>query len=163
MLREAGTRSRSTCCWRSACQVRRQMSSSHSQFPRADPAQDFFGLGFDPISDPVAYPHLDPTELEEVALFGERCTIAENDPLVSAGGLSVQQLSNFFRNGASRRHFHRPTRGVRSLRCGTLHGLHRSFHTPTFDHLGRSRNPCRGGATFAETASEFVHQKTTIG
>jgi thioredoxin reductase (NADPH) len=61
------------------------MSSSHSQFPRSDQAQDFFGLGFDPLSDPVAYPHLNPTELEEVAPFGERCAIAENDPLVSAG------------------------------------------------------------------------------
>jgi thioredoxin reductase (NADPH) len=61
------------------------MSSSHSKFPREDQAQDFFGLGFDPLSDPVAYPHLNPTELEEVAPFGERCTIAENDPLVSAG------------------------------------------------------------------------------
>jgi thioredoxin reductase (NADPH) len=61
------------------------MSSSHSQFPRPDQAQDFFGLGFDPLSDPVAYPHLNPTELEEVAPFGERCAIAENDPLVSAG------------------------------------------------------------------------------
>jgi len=61
------------------------MSSSHSQFPRADQAQDFFGLGFDPLSDPVAYPHLNPTELEEVAPFGERCTVAEGDPLISAG------------------------------------------------------------------------------
>lgn len=61
------------------------MSSSHSQFPGADQSQDFFGLGFDPLSDPVAYPHLNPTELEEVAHFGERCTIAANDPLVSAG------------------------------------------------------------------------------
>jgi thioredoxin reductase (NADPH) len=61
------------------------MSSSHSQFPRSDQAQDFFGLGFDPLSDAVAYPHLNPTELEEVAPFGERCAIAENDPLVSAG------------------------------------------------------------------------------
>lgn len=61
------------------------MSSSHSQFPRAGQGQDFFGLGFDPILDPVAYPHLNPTELEEVAPFGEPCTIAENDPLVSAG------------------------------------------------------------------------------
>jgi len=61
------------------------MSSSHSQFPGADQAQDFFGLGFDPLSDPVAYSHLSPTELEEVAPFGERCAMAENDPLVSAG------------------------------------------------------------------------------
>jgi len=61
------------------------MSSSHSPFPQSDQAQDFFGLRFDPLSDPVAYPRLNPTELEEVAPFGERCTIAENDPLVSAG------------------------------------------------------------------------------
>jgi thioredoxin reductase (NADPH) len=61
------------------------MSSSHSQVPRQEQAQDFFGLGFDPLSDSVAYPHLNPTELGEIASFGERCTIAENDPLVSAG------------------------------------------------------------------------------
>jgi thioredoxin reductase (NADPH) len=61
------------------------MPSSHSQFPEADESEDFFGLGFDPLSDPVAYPHLSATELEEVVPFGERCTIAENDPLVSAG------------------------------------------------------------------------------
>jgi thioredoxin reductase (NADPH) len=61
------------------------MSSSHSQLPGAQQSQDFFGLGFDPISDPVAYPHLNPSELEEVAPFGETCVIAENDPLVSAG------------------------------------------------------------------------------
>ena len=61
------------------------MSSSHSQFRRAGQAQDFFGLAFDPLSDPVAYPHLNPIELEEVVPFGERCTIAENEPLVAAG------------------------------------------------------------------------------
>jgi thioredoxin reductase (NADPH) len=61
------------------------MSSSHPQFPGSDQSQDFFGLGFDPLSDPVAYPHLNATELEEVAPFGELCAIAENDPLVSAG------------------------------------------------------------------------------
>src|SRR5271157_997784 len=61
------------------------MSSSHSQFSGAQQLQDFFGFGFAPLSDPVAYPHLHPAELEEVAVFGERCTIAENDPLVSAG------------------------------------------------------------------------------
>jgi thioredoxin reductase (NADPH) len=61
------------------------MSSFHPQVPGADQSQDFFGLGFDPLSDPVAYPHLNATELEEVAPFGERCAIAENDPLVSAG------------------------------------------------------------------------------
>src|SRR5580692_3220367 len=61
------------------------MSSSHSQFPGAQQLQDFFGLGFDPLSDSVAYPHLNPTELEEVAPFGDRCTIAENDALVCEG------------------------------------------------------------------------------
>src|SRR5690242_444927 len=61
------------------------MSSSHSQLPGAQQSQDFFGLGFDPISDPVAYPHLNPSELGEVAPFGETCVIAENDPLVTAG------------------------------------------------------------------------------
>jgi thioredoxin reductase (NADPH) len=61
------------------------MSSSHAQFPEADHSQDFFGLGFDPLSDTVAYPHLDANELVEVAPFGERCAIAENDSLVSAG------------------------------------------------------------------------------
>ena len=61
------------------------MSSSHSQLPGEQQVQDFFGLGFDPMSDPVAYPHLNPSELEEVAPFGEHCTIAKNDPLVSAG------------------------------------------------------------------------------
>jgi thioredoxin reductase (NADPH) len=61
------------------------MSSSHSQFLPEDQSEDFFGLGFNPLSDPVAYPHLNATELAEVELFGERCAIAENDPLVSAG------------------------------------------------------------------------------
>jgi thioredoxin reductase (NADPH) len=61
------------------------MSSSHSQFPGADQSQAFLGLGFDPLLDLVAFPHLSETELAEVAPFGERCTFAENDPLVSAG------------------------------------------------------------------------------
>jgi thioredoxin reductase (NADPH) len=61
------------------------MSSSHSQFTGADQPEDFFGLGFDPLSDTVAFPCLNPSELVEVAPFGERCAIAENDPLVSAG------------------------------------------------------------------------------
>ena len=61
------------------------MSSSHSQFLPEDQSEDFFGLGFNPLSDPVAYPHLNATELAEVELFGERCAIAENNPLVSAG------------------------------------------------------------------------------
>jgi hypothetical protein len=61
------------------------MSSSHSQSPGEDQSQDFFGLGFDPLSDPVAYPRLNATELAEVLPFGELCALAENDPLVSAG------------------------------------------------------------------------------
>jgi thioredoxin reductase (NADPH) len=61
------------------------MSSSHRQLPGADQSQDFFGFAFDPLSDPVAYPHLEEAELSEVASFGERCGFAENDPLVSAG------------------------------------------------------------------------------
>ena len=61
------------------------MSSSHSQFPGADHLQTFFEGGLNPLSDPVAYPHLNEDELDEVALFGERCVFAENDPLVSAG------------------------------------------------------------------------------
>ena len=61
------------------------MSSSHPQFPGADQSQDFFGLGFDPLSDPVAFPCLNPSELMELAPFGERCAITKNDPLVSAG------------------------------------------------------------------------------
>ena len=61
------------------------MSSSRPEFPGADQSQDFFGLGFEPLSDPVAYPRLNATELAEVEPFGERCAIAENDPLLSAG------------------------------------------------------------------------------
>jgi thioredoxin reductase (NADPH) len=61
------------------------MSSSHSQFPGADQPQDFLGLGFDPLSDTIAFPHLDKAELAEVAPFGERCAFAEDDPLFSAG------------------------------------------------------------------------------
>ncbi|HZV87571.1 MAG TPA: cyclic nucleotide-binding domain-containing protein, partial [Candidatus Binatus sp.] len=61
------------------------MSSSHSHFPGADQSQAFLGLGFDPLLDLAAFPHLSETELAEVAPFGERCTFVENDPLVSAG------------------------------------------------------------------------------
>ena len=60
-------------------------SSADSQFPETDKSQAFFGLGFDPLVDPVAFPHLSEAELGEVAPFGERCSFAENDPLVSAG------------------------------------------------------------------------------
>lgn len=60
-------------------------SSSESKVPDADKTQGFFGLGFDPLSDSVAYPHLDEAEVAEVAPFGERCAFTENDPLFSAG------------------------------------------------------------------------------
>ena len=60
-------------------------SSADSQFPETDKSQAFFGLGFDPLVDAVAFPHLSEAELGEVAPFGERCSFAENDLLVSAG------------------------------------------------------------------------------
>jgi len=59
--------------------------SADSQFPETDKAQAFFGLGFDPLLDPVAFPHLSEAELADVAPFGERCAFTENDPLVYAG------------------------------------------------------------------------------
>src|ERR1700739_1205658 len=59
--------------------------NSDSKFPEDDQAQGFFEIGFDPLSDQVAYPHLDEAEIAEVAPFGERCVFAENDPLFSAG------------------------------------------------------------------------------
>jgi thioredoxin reductase (NADPH) len=64
---------------------RRDTSSSPSPFPGGDRAQDFFEPGFNPLSDPVAYPELTEAELAEVAPFGEQCHFAENESLVSAG------------------------------------------------------------------------------
>jgi thioredoxin reductase (NADPH) len=61
------------------------MSRFDAQLPPTEDPQGFFGLGFDPLSDPIAYPHLGATELEEVTAFGEPCTFIENEPLVSAG------------------------------------------------------------------------------
>ena len=61
------------------------MLSSGSKFPEADQPQAFFGLGFDPLTDAVAFPHLSESELEEVAPFGERCAFAKDEPLFSAG------------------------------------------------------------------------------
>src|SRR5580693_8743893 len=60
-------------------------SSFDSNVTEGDKTQGFFGLGFDPLSDSVAYPHLNEAEVAEVAPFGERCAFAENDPLFSAG------------------------------------------------------------------------------
>lgn len=59
--------------------------SSDSQFANADQEQEFFGLGFDPLLDPVAFPHLDEGEIAEVTPFAERCAFAENEPLFAAG------------------------------------------------------------------------------
>jgi thioredoxin reductase (NADPH) len=56
-----------------------------SQSPEGNETQRFFGLRFDPLSDPVAYPHLDDREIAEVAPFGEQCAFEENEPLFSAG------------------------------------------------------------------------------
>lgn len=61
------------------------MSSSHQHFSGPREGEGFFEPGFDPLADPIAYPHLNKAELEEVAPFGERCVFAENEPLVSAG------------------------------------------------------------------------------
>ena len=58
------------------------MSSSRSQFPTADQSHAFFGLGFDPLSDKVAFPQLSDAELAEVALFGERRYFAKDEALV---------------------------------------------------------------------------------
>jgi thioredoxin reductase (NADPH) len=59
--------------------------SSDKKFPEGDRAHGFFGFGFDPLSDPIAYPRLDEAEVAEVAPFGEGCAFAENDSLFSAG------------------------------------------------------------------------------
>jgi thioredoxin reductase (NADPH) len=59
--------------------------NSDTKFPEGDQAHGFFGLGFDPLSDPVAYPHLDEAAVVEVAPFAEQCSFAESEPLVSAG------------------------------------------------------------------------------
>ena len=40
---------------------------------------------FDPLSDQVAFPRLDDSEMAQVALFGERCSFRQREPLVSAG------------------------------------------------------------------------------
>jgi thioredoxin reductase (NADPH) len=63
----------------------RFMSSSHQQFSGPREQEGFFEPGFDPLRDAVAYPHLNESELEEVAPFGERCVFAENEALLSAG------------------------------------------------------------------------------
>jgi thioredoxin reductase (NADPH) len=61
------------------------MSPSDTQFPSREGSPGFFAPGFDPLSDPIAYPQLSMAELEEVTPFGEPCSFAESEPLVSAG------------------------------------------------------------------------------
>jgi thioredoxin reductase (NADPH) len=61
------------------------VSNSRSQFPGADQSHGFFGLGFDPLSDKVAFPQLSDAELAEVALLGERRYFAKDEALVNAG------------------------------------------------------------------------------
>jgi hypothetical protein len=68
--------------------------NSDPQFHEADQKQGFFEIGFDPLSDSVAYPHLDEGEIAEVAPFGERCAFAENDPLLSAGDYPFNSYVN---------------------------------------------------------------------
>jgi hypothetical protein len=38
--------------------------SGDSKFPKTDTAQAFFAPGFDPLSDPVAYPQAAPRRIE---------------------------------------------------------------------------------------------------
>jgi thioredoxin reductase (NADPH) len=61
------------------------MQAPDSERPEAEKPQAFFGIGFDPLTDATAFPHLSEAELEEVAPLGERCTFDENEPLFSAG------------------------------------------------------------------------------
>lgn len=67
------------------CALHIQMLRSDSKFAEADQPQGFFGHGFDPLSDTVAYPQLDDAGIAEVAPFGERSAFAENEALFSAG------------------------------------------------------------------------------
>jgi thioredoxin reductase (NADPH) len=61
------------------------LNSTDAELPDADAPLGDFGLGFDPLTDQAAYPHLSEVEVEDVALFGERCSFAENQPLFCAG------------------------------------------------------------------------------
>jgi len=60
-------------------------ASGDSLPPEANEPPGAFGLGPDPLSDPVAYPHLSATELAEVAPFGEYCSFEKDQALFSAG------------------------------------------------------------------------------
>jgi hypothetical protein len=56
-----------------------------SEHPEAEKAHDFFGIGFDPLTDSDAFPRLSEAELGEIAPLGERCSFDENEPLFSVG------------------------------------------------------------------------------
>jgi thioredoxin reductase (NADPH) len=58
-------------------------NSADAKSPEAlRPHQDF-GLAFDPLADKVAFPLLSAAEMKEVAPFGEQCSFAKNEPLVT--------------------------------------------------------------------------------
>jgi hypothetical protein len=59
--------------------------NSDRKSPEEDQVQDFFGIGFDPLTDSDAFPRLSEAELGEVAPLGERCSFDENEPLFSVG------------------------------------------------------------------------------
>jgi thioredoxin reductase (NADPH) len=47
--------------------------------------QESAEAGFGPLADQVAFPCLTAAEIDEAALFGERCSFRANQPLFSAG------------------------------------------------------------------------------
>src|SRR5215467_1071978 len=59
--------------------------NSDRKSPEEDQAQDFFGIGFDPLTDSDAFPRLSEAELGEIASLGERCRFDEHEPLFSVG------------------------------------------------------------------------------
>jgi len=66
-----------------------------SGLPETEKAQDFFGIGFDPLTDSTAFPRLNEAELGEVAPFGERCSFDENEPLFSVGDYPYNSRRNY--------------------------------------------------------------------
>jgi thioredoxin reductase (NADPH) len=59
--------------------------SNPADTPLPDAQPEYFGLGFDPLSDKLAYPHLSEAELADVVPFGERCSFEKDQALFSAG------------------------------------------------------------------------------
>jgi thioredoxin reductase (NADPH) len=60
-------------------------NTADDSLPEADAQPSYFGLGFDPLSDKLAFPHLSESELAEVAPFGEHCFFEKDQALVCAG------------------------------------------------------------------------------